>query len=229
MLNFPISGFGNISFSFIRTSRAILQLAPFVLVISACSESPEQAQVEQNLQAETGLSQQAGVDQGRQEAADLILSGGQIRTDYGWVEAMAIKDGVITALGDTADVNGYQAAATEVIDLDGATVLPGLHDMHVHPMGAGMLQSQCTFPQGSPPGVVLDTIRQCADEKAPGEWISGGQWDAASFGDTPPHRSMLDEVAPDNPVSLIDISVHSMWLNSRALELAGPGRRHHRT
>jgi hypothetical protein len=92
-------------------------------------------------------------------------------------------------------------------------------------MGAGLSRFQCNFPQGSSSEVLLAAVAQCAANREAGKWISGGQWDAASFGDStrdgPMHRRMLDEVAPDNPVSLVDISGHSLWVNSRALELAG--------
>lgn len=153
--------------------------------------------------------------------ADLILSNGRVYTPSGWVEAVAIQDGLIIAVGDRAAVDAYTTADTEHLDLDGATVLPGLHDMHVHPMGAGMQQFQCLFPQGSSRAQILEAVESCADERADGAWIVGGQWDAASFGAERMDRSMLDRVAPDNPVSLVDISGHSQWANSRALELAG--------
>jgi predicted amidohydrolase YtcJ len=71
-------------------------------------------------------------------------------------------------------------------------VLPGLHDMHVHP-GGGSGQG-CSFPQGSSLKVVQDAIARCIAERGEGEWITGGQWDAASIG-APPHRSMLDAVS----------------------------------
>jgi hypothetical protein len=118
-------------------------------------------------------------------------------------------------------VSGLAGAATQVIDLQGATVMPGLHDLHVHPMGAGLAQFQCNFPQGSGREAMLAAVADCAANREEGEWISGGQWDAASFGAMPMHRSVLDEVAPNNPVSLVDISGHSIWVNSRALDLAG--------
>ncbi|MGD8323734.1 MAG: amidohydrolase [Gammaproteobacteria bacterium] len=150
--------------------------------------------------------------------ADLILEGGEIYTHSGWAEAMAIKDGVIVAVGDAATVSPVRGASTETIDLAGATVLPGLHDMHVHPQGGGG-QQQCQFPQGSSLETVQTTLAACVAERSPGEWIAGGQWDSASIG-SPPHRSMLDAVAPDNPVVLTDISGHSAWANSAALEIA---------
>lgn len=150
--------------------------------------------------------------------ADLILTDAQIHTPDGWAEAMAIQRGVIVAVGDDAAVRAHVGAGTEVIDLGGAAVLPGLHDMHVHPGSAG--SRQCGFEQGSSLDVVQQTIAACVAERAPGEWITGGQWDATSIG-SPPHRSMLDAVSPNNPVVLIDISGHSRWANTMALELSG--------
>jgi predicted amidohydrolase YtcJ len=152
--------------------------------------------------------------------ADLILQGGEIYTTTGWAEALAITDGVIVAVGDAATVSQLRGTSTEVIDLAGATVLPGLHDMHVHPQGGGGGPQQCQFPQGSSLEIVQSTLAECVAERSPGDWIAGGQWDSASIG-SPPHRSMLDAVTPDNPVVLTDISGHSAWANSAALEIAG--------
>jgi predicted amidohydrolase YtcJ len=154
-------------------------------------------------------------------AAELILSGGEIYTPAGWAQAMAVRRGVIIAVGDQAAVDAHKTAQTQTINLNGATVLPGLHDMHVHPSGAGMQENQCRFPQGTPGPKVIDAVKACVAKRQKDEWIVGGQWDAASFGNQPPHRSQLDRVSPDNPVALVDISGHSTWANSKALQLAG--------
>jgi predicted amidohydrolase YtcJ len=151
--------------------------------------------------------------------ADLVLSHGEVYVPGGWAQALAVKDGVIIAVGDAAAMDQYQTAKTEVIDLNGAAVLPGLHDMHVHPMGSGLQKFQCRFEQGLPLQKVLDAIAGCVAKHTKGEWITGGQWDVASLG-AMPHRSHLDRIAPDNPVVLSDISGHSTWANSKALELA---------
>jgi hypothetical protein len=153
--------------------------------------------------------------------ADLILSRGEIYTPDGWAQAVAIQKGVIIAVGDEAAANQYRTAKTQIVDLQGAAVLPGLHDMHVHPLGAGLMQLQCLFPQGSTQRQILAAIGSCAEQRADGEWIVGGQWDAASFGSEPMDRRLLDGVAPNNPVALTDISYHSLWVSSRALEIAG--------
>ena len=155
------------------------------------------------------------------DAADVILRNGQIYSPDGWHQAFAVKKGVIIAVGDDASISQYQTDKTQVIDLKGATVVPGLHDMHVHPLGAGRAQRQCKFPQGSSAQVVLEKVAECIKSRPKGAWIVGGQWDVASFGDTPPDRALLDSVSPDNPVLLADISGHSAWANSKALELSG--------
>ena len=152
--------------------------------------------------------------------ADTLLINGQFDMHGQWASELAIKRGVIVAIGSSTEVDRYKGPNTRVIDLHGAAVLPGLHDMHVHPMGAGLDALACRFPQGSGPAAVQKAVQECAAKHAKGEWITGGQWDAASFGATPPNKAFLDRAAPDNPVVLTDISGHSAWANSAALRLA---------
>jgi predicted amidohydrolase YtcJ len=153
--------------------------------------------------------------------ADTILSHGEIYTPAGWAQAMAIKNGVIVAVGAESEVAALKSATTQVIDLKGAAVVPGLHDMHVHPLGAGLRELMCRITQGSAVQQMLDAVKGCVAKHAKGEWITGGQWEASVFGKQPVHRSLLDRVSPDNPVALNDISGHSLWVNSKALQLAG--------
>jgi predicted amidohydrolase YtcJ len=153
--------------------------------------------------------------------ADLVLSNGQIHTPAGWARSLAVKSGVIVAVGDDAAVAPFRTPGTKVIDLQGATVVPGLHDMHVHPRGAGLAQAQCRFTQGSTPQQIVDTVKGCVARRSKGDWVVGGQWEGSAFAGRPMHRSTLDRVSPDNPVALVDISGHSLWVNSKALQLAG--------
>ena len=153
--------------------------------------------------------------------ADLILRNGEIYRDSGWAQAIAVKRGVIVAVGDEAAVAAFKGANTQQIDLKGAAVVPGLHDMHVHPMGAGLTQSRCRIAQGSTPEQIVNAVKGCVAQRQKGEWITGGQWEASAFGKEGMHRSLLDRVSPDNPVALNDISGHSLWVNSKALQIAG--------
>jgi predicted amidohydrolase YtcJ len=157
-------------------------------------------------------------------AADLIVENAHIRTPEGWANALAVANGTIVAIGDKAAVERFRTGQTEVFDAQGGTVVPGLYDMHVHPMGAGANARACAIPHGAPPAKVLETIAGCARDKQPGQWITGNGHDNASFGDTPPTKEMLDRIATDKPMLFFDISGHSTWANSAALALAGIDR-----
>jgi predicted amidohydrolase YtcJ len=153
--------------------------------------------------------------------ADLVLTNGRIHTPAGWSSALAVSGNVIIALGDENSVAQYSDDNTRVIDLEGATVLPGLHDMHVHPALAGFEELSCKISHESSLEQIFDIVASCVSKVAPDQWVVGRAYDPEAFGEGLPHKSMLDRVAPDNPVLLNDISGHTAWVNSKALELAG--------
>ena len=165
-------------------------------------------------------AQGAAADSAVPEPADLVLMHGHVKTPAGWAEALAIRAGVIVALGDGSAVQPYRGSKTEVVDLRAATVLPGLHDVHVHPIFGGISERQCKIPQGLSLPQAQKLIKECAARLGPGEWIVGGQWDASALGRIP-DRAALDAVADNHPALLDDTSGHSSWANSRALAMAG--------
>ncbi|GAA2325785.1 amidohydrolase [Streptomyces kunmingensis] len=154
--------------------------------------------------------------------ADTILVGGHVRTVSGRAEGLAVRAGVIETVGGGAEVLERRGPDTRVIDLAGDTVLPGLHDLHVHPIYAGVRERRCKVPQGSSLDRTLSIVAEHVARAAPGAWVLGGQWDASALGISP-DRSMLDVIAPDHPVVLEDTSGHSSWVNSAALRAAGIG------
>jgi predicted amidohydrolase YtcJ len=161
---------------------------------------------------------------GAGEAA-LLLVNGRIHTSDGIVQAMAVDaKGFIIALGTTAELEQLRTSGARRIDLAGRAVLPGFHDLHVHPIFAGLQAQRCVIPQGSSLRALLQIVKACADRAGPGKWITGGQWDVAAIGRAP-NRAMLDAVSPHNPVLLGDSSEHSAWANSLALNAAGLDRR----
>jgi predicted amidohydrolase YtcJ len=155
------------------------------------------------------------------EGADLILTNGDVRTPSGWARAVAVRDGIIVAVGDEAAVGALRGAETQVVDLAGRAVFPGLHDLHVHAMAGGLEQARCGFRPGASPDEITAAVKGCAADKKPGEWISGGNWVAAVFAPGQQNTAFLDRAAPDNPVVLSDESHHAAWANSKALALAG--------
>lgn len=150
----------------------------------------------------------------------LLLKDGRIHTPQGTVAAMAIDErGVIVAVGKSEDL-ASQSGSAKVIDLQGKAVLPAFHDMHVHPLYAGLSAGRCSIPQGSTLADFRKGVGACVARSARGAWIIGGQWDASALGRSPT-RAMLDAVSPNNPVLLDDTSGHSALTNTRALQAAG--------
>lgn len=152
--------------------------------------------------------------------ADLILTGGELYTGEGWVSAMAVSNGTIVAVGDANTVAPFKDATTKVVDLGGKAVLPGFHDMHIHPLMGGQMMTSCVLKREATPDEIKATVAACAAKKKPGEWITGGSWVNSVFKDKPQDKALLDEAAPNNPVVLIDETGHSSWVNSAALKLA---------
>lgn len=159
-----------------------------------------------------------------EKPADTILLNGQIYTSGGWAQALAIRDGLIVAVGDATAIAPYRNEASKLIDLKGAAVFPGLSDMHVHPTSAGVEQYTCSLPFRATPVQVLERVGECARKAKPGEWIVGGNWSSGTFKKGEQTRQFLDKVAPDNPVLLADEAHHSQWANSKAIEVTGYSR-----
>ena len=160
-----------------------------------------------------------------EQSATLILTNAQVKTADGWAEAIAVSDGEILAVADAETISRYEGATTEVVDLAGGIVLPGFHDLHVHPLFGGMMYSgadhtNCSIVQGASTDELIRTLSECLSRLDDGEWLTGGQWDASALGGVP-NRSVLDAVSSDTPVIINDTSGHSAWANSRALQLAG--------
>jgi predicted amidohydrolase YtcJ len=153
--------------------------------------------------------------------ADLILTNGDVRTPSGWARAVAVRRGVIVAVGDEAAVGALKGPDTQVVELDGRAVFPGLHDLHVHAVRGGLEQATCGFRPAASPDEIAAAVTSCAAAKNPGDWISGGNWIAAVFAPGQQSKAFLDRIAPNNPTVLSDESHHAVWANSKALTLAG--------
>ncbi|CAK7076228.1 MAG: N-substituted formamide deformylase [Kerstersia gyiorum] len=156
--------------------------------------------------------------------ADMLLHNGRIYTEnpqQPWVEAIAIKDGNILALGKDVDLLPLRSAQTEVVDLQGKMAMPGIVEAHSHPVWGGLKQLfQCNFPFTVTPEALADIIQAyvARDDTA---WIRGGQWDSSFFKthniESP--RRWLDAVSGDKAITLTDDTGHNAWVNSKALAL----------
>jgi predicted amidohydrolase YtcJ len=135
-------------------------------------------------------------------------------------EAIAVKGGRIAASGRRDDILALAGDDTETINVPGIGV-PGWVDAHVHVAGLGSLLEKLNV-QAIDKQTILERVAAAAETTPPGEWIIGRGWDQGFF-DVPvqPTAADLDAVAPEHPVILTRIGGHSVWVNSRALELAG--------
>ena len=160
----------------------------------------------------------------RADNADLVLLNGSVYTvnpDQPWASAIAIKDQKITYVGDDQGARNLIDTETQTVNLRGQMVLPGFHDIHVHPVESGVLYQQCVLFDIRGIANLLDKIRECALANPDDAWIVGGGWTLDNFVPTGlPDKKLLDDIVPDRPVSLKSSDGHSLWVNSKALELA---------
>ena len=116
----------------------------------------------------------------RSGAFDLMMTHGQLKPPSGWAEAVAIRDGIIVAVGDTKTIEALRVRETQVLDLGGDTVLPGLHDSHVHALFAGLEQFACGFEPGASPRAIADAVEGCVFEFEGNEGRGGFRDDLSS-------------------------------------------------
>jgi predicted amidohydrolase YtcJ len=158
--------------------------------------------------------------------ADLVLINGNIITmdaERPQAQAVAIKGERIMAVGDNEAIERLGGAETEVIDLGGKTVVPGLVDGHLHFPNLGADRSYLVeLDDTRSLDEALALVRRRISDLPPGEWLTGSGWHLGNWGtETWPTAADLDRVSPDNPVSLRGMHSHASWLNSAALEVAG--------
>jgi predicted amidohydrolase YtcJ len=145
------------------------------------------------------------------EPADVVFRG-DIWTGSAWVDALAVDDGVVTALGD--DVGEGLVEVT----LDGPAY-PGFLDAHTHTL-AGSFAMDRLLLLGTPSmEAMVRSVDEYAAETPDEPWIVGYGWLAESVGQ--PDGRLIDAVVSDRPVLLVDNSGHSAVVNSAALELVG--------
>ena len=164
-------------------------------------------------------------NQTRVKAADLILLNAKVYTvdsTQPWASAVAIENGQITYVGDDQGARALVDSTTQVVNLKGRMILPGFHDIHVHPVHSGVSYQQCNLFDIKGLKRLLDKIKECTLANPENEWIVGGGWTVPDFAPSGlPDKKLLDEIVSDRPVSLKSSDGHSLWVNSKALELAG--------
>lgn len=156
------------------------------------------------------------------EPADLVVNNATIYTAnpaQPRAKAMAIRNGRVVAIGDEVAV--FIGPKTQVMDLGGAAVIPGLIDSHVHMAGLGQLLETADLRHVKSVAEVAAIVRQRAARLPKGAWVRARNWDQTNWGGEFPLHTALTEAAAEHPVFLSRVDGHAAWVNRKAMELAG--------
>ena len=154
--------------------------------------------------------------------ADYLLLNGRVYTSnpkQPWAEAVAIRGSKILDVGTSEALGKYKGPRTKVIDLGGRMAMPGIIDDHDHFLwgsyGLAGLQLRSARNVADMKKAMSEYAKAHPDEK----WVWGSYGYIGSQVQSP--RALLDEGFPDRPVSLLSGDGHDLWVNSKALEIAG--------
>ena len=165
------------------------------------------------------------------EFATMLIYGGNIYTvddSQVNVEAVAVKDNLIIFTGSLAEAEQYKNDKTQLIDLEGKTMTPGLIEGHGHFMALGFNELNLDLINTTSYQEIVDAVAEKVRTAAPGEWITGRGWHQSKWKEMPDEmvngfqtHDLLSSVSPDNPVYLFHASGHAGFANAKAMEIAG--------
>jgi len=143
-------------------------------------------------------------------------------------EAVAITGGRISAVGSTSELLQTKGAGTLIMDLDGATVVPGFKESHGHFVGIGRARMILNLVGTKSWDEVVGRVGEAVKTRPVGAWIVGRGWHEEKW-ETRPRRQLrgfpthhdLSAVSPDHPVLLTRADGHAVFANARAMTLMG--------
>lgn len=164
-------------------------------------------------------------DIAEQVQADMILQNGTIYTanDAQWTAAaVAIKGDEIIFVGSVVDAQNFIGENTNIFDLGGDTVFPGLTDAHTHIKWVGQRELGLNLQNIDDLGETVEAIRLYAENIAEGDWIIGKGWIEQKWADQRfLNKSDVDYFSKNKPLVVTRGGEHSILANSKAMEIAG--------
>jgi hypothetical protein len=167
--------------------------------------------------------------------ADMVLHNGKIATvdpAKPEAQAIAVREGIIRAVGTEGEIQRYIGPSTKVIDLAGMLAVPGLIDSHGHFMSLGETKMELDLTHAANWDEIVAMVADAAKKAKPGEFILGRGWHQEKWDKKPspnvegfPIHDALSKVTPNNPVLLTHASGHATYANAKAMELAGITRK----
>lgn len=201
----------------------LLKTLLFLTLVAGCAEDPGKA--------------------AKAEDASLILTNARVYTlawdepgldgtvmpnaphdERGWhpdAEAIVIQGGTILFVGSSDDALEFKGESSRVIDLAGATVIPGLVDSHTHVFGLGALLDQVNLVGVATEEEAVELIVERAKSVPKGAWIVGRGWDEGAWANRYPDKALLTAAVPDHPVFMDSLHGFAGWGNQMALDAAG--------
>lgn len=159
--------------------------------------------------------------------SDLLLLNGTVYTvdeKINWdkqpQQAIAVAGKKIVYVGDDSGAKDYIGQKTRIVDLEGKMVLPGFVETHVHPSATAFLAAGVNLFNIMTSDECLKLINNYTLKNPNASVIRGFGWNYAAFGQNGPTKELLDSIVPDKPVMLFAMDGHSLWVNSKALEMA---------
>lgn len=160
----------------------------------------------------------------RQQPADFVLLNGSVYTvnpRQPWAQAVAVRGDQIVYVGGNQGARAFVGKGSRAIDLKGKLLLPGFVESHIHVLMGAATTSGLTLSMTDTLADIQRKLKAYADANRSKPAIFGSAYNGLLFGEAGPKREWLDAVVPDRPVMLADHTIHTMWANSKALELAG--------
>ena len=161
-------------------------------------------------------------------ATDGTPNAGAPYDQNGWrpdAAAIAITAGRITLVGTREAVDTRRGPSTEVVDLGGATLVPGLVDSHSHILELGAKLQAVDLVGVTTEAEAVDRVVAYAGSVPKGQWITGRGWDEGAWANRYPDWRLLSEKVPDHPVVLFSLHGFGVWANRLALDAAKVTRR----
>lgn len=156
--------------------------------------------------------------------ADLIVINGRVRTmddDNPAAEAIAVRDGAIIAIGSRAAIEALKGPATKMIDAKGGSVIPGFIEAHMHLFSGGAELAHLQLGGIHGFEALQSAIRDYASTRPEAKMLVGQGVDYTVLGEERVTRHHLDAILPDRPFCMAAPDHHTMWANTKALEMAG--------
>ncbi|MGG0758027.1 amidohydrolase [Bacillus paramycoides] len=162
------------------------------------------------------------------QKADIVISSNAVFTglvDRPIPAHIAIINNKIVAIGSEIEMNPFIGPDTKVFHYANQLIMAGFHDFHLHMLMGSIAEESVFLADATSEEDALEMVEDFSDSRPDDPWIIGFSWDQGNWDNQQlPNRAALDRILPERPVILFHMEGHYIWVNSKALEIAGINR-----